>query len=144
MTRLNNRRRCPPVAASAQAAEAPPCSAAGDTQDPRSPNQTGPTAGSCPAPTGNPPLEQGKPTGGISYEAMAAALPPPKDDWTTAQGKKAAKPNDKTPAENPAIEIHRFSLMRDHGLPTPLCEAADVQSAINRAFHQEKPPLLSA
>ena len=47
---------------------------------------------------------------------------------TTVQKTKAAK------AKKPPMEFW------DHGTPNPACEAADIQSTINRTFHQEEAP----
>ena len=37
---------------------------------------------------------------------------------------------------NHAMELRRFAIVRDDGVPTSPCQAADIQTAINRALYQ--------
>ena len=64
-------------------------------------------------------------------------------DCITIQRRKAAKnpQGTSTLVKNLAIELSRSAIVRNHGVPMPSCEAADIQSAINRVLYRESPPL---
>ena len=87
---------------------------------------TGSAAGPHPArPSGNLPPPPGKP--GRTY----AAAPPPAKEWTmrTVQKKKAVRVKKET--TSPQMELRRFALVRDHGVPNPTSDATAIQSVVN-------------